>query len=97
MHRFCTQCYREFTPAEFVKEESRGMEAERRAHNLEGVRFLYYHCPECGCADIFVDIHPLQGEGLEAFRERKQALQAAARRIHAEHVDVVLLERVPVP
>ena len=96
MHRFCTHCYREFTPAEFVREESRDMEAERRAHGLEGVRFLYYHCPDCGLSDIFVDIHPLAGEGIEAFRERRNALEVAARQIHARDVEIVLLERVSV-
>jgi hypothetical protein len=95
MHRFCAHCYREFTPADFVKEESREMEAERRAHGLEGVRFLYYRCPDCDFADIFVDIHPLPGEGDEQFQRRRDALEVAARKIHAQDVKIVLMERTP--
>ena len=95
MHRFCAHCYREFTRDDFVKEASRGMEAERRAYGLEGVRFLYYRCPDCHFADIFVDLHPLPGEGTEEFQQRRNALETAARKIHAQGVEIVLLERMP--
>jgi hypothetical protein len=93
MHRFCAHCHREFTRADFVKEQSRGMEAERRASGLEGVRFLYYHCPACDFDDIFVDIHPLEGESDEEFRQRREALEAAARRVHADEVKIVVADR----
>jgi hypothetical protein len=93
MHRFCAHCYREFTPEDFVKERSQGMEAERRAHGLEGVRFHYYRCPDCSFADIFVDVLPLEGESEEDFRRRRDELEAAARRIYADDVEIILVER----
>ena len=95
MRRFCTNCYREFTQGDFVREQSRGMEAERLAYGLEGVQFLYYHCPDCGLDDVFVDLLPLDGEDAEKFRERHKALEEAVRLIHADKVEVVLVNRVP--
>jgi hypothetical protein len=93
MRRFCAHCHREFTREDFVKEQSQGMEADRRASGLEGVRFLYYRCPDCSFDDIFVDILPLEGESEEEFRQRKEALEEAARRINAKNVEIVLAER----
>jgi hypothetical protein len=95
MMRTCAHCQRQFTREDFVKEESRGMEAERRAHGLEGVRFLYYRCPDCGFADIFVDVHPLDGESAEDFRQRRHDLEIAARRVHGDDVEIVVTDRVP--
>jgi hypothetical protein len=60
------------------------MEADRRAAGLEGVRFLYYHCPACGMDDILVNVLPLPGEGREAFDDRRAAREAAVRRLRAE-------------
>ena len=36
MLRVCSHCHRPFTRDDFVKEESKGMEAERKALGLEG-------------------------------------------------------------
>lgn len=93
MTRHCTHCGRPFGRHDFVKETSRGMEHERRALGLDGVRFLYYRCPGCGRADIFVDLRPLAGEDAGSFRARRQALEAAVREAHAEAVEVVLTAR----
>src|SRR2546430_12676405 len=93
MIRTCGHCQRQFTRADFVKEQSRGMEAERRAYGLEGVRFLYYRCPACDFADIFVDVHPLEGESPEEFRRRREALEEAARRVNADDVEIVVADR----
>ena len=93
MQRECSHCRRKFTPQDFVKEESKGMEAERRTLGLEGVRFLYYTCPECGFADIFLDIRHLPGESDDDFHSRRGELEATAREIHAEKVDVVVSEK----
>jgi hypothetical protein len=93
MHRECSHCHRPFTSQDFVKEESRGMEAERKALGLEGVRFLYYSCPACHYADIFVDVHPLADETSEEFRARRAELEAAVQEIHADNVGVVLTAR----
>ncbi len=95
MIRFCAHCGRQFSREDFVKEESQGMEADRRRWGLEGVRFLYYRCPACRFDDIFVDLLELPGEGAEEFRQRRDALEEAARRINAEQVEIVLVERGP--
>jgi len=92
MLRECTKCDRPFTVLDFVKEESRGMEADRRALGLEGVRFLYFTCPACGQADIFIDLHPLKGEPEEVFQARRAGLEAAIRQVGSENTAVVLIE-----
>jgi hypothetical protein len=91
MLRKCTHCERQFTPADLAREESRNMEAERKASGLTGVRFLYYHCPGCGINDIFVDILPLQGESPEDFQARRDAMEEVVRRLHAEGTEAVVV------
>ena len=93
MHRECSYYHRPFTAQDFVKEESKGMEADRRALGLEGVRFLSYACPACGYADIFVDVHPLENETPEAFGRRRAELEAAVRQIKGNMMDVVVTPR----
>jgi len=93
MMRECSQCRRTYTAQDFVKEESKGMEAERKALALEGVRFLYYTCPDCKHADIFVDVHPLEGESDEYYRASRSELEAADQELHAKNVGVTLIER----
>jgi hypothetical protein len=95
MKRECSQCHKPFTPQELSREESKGLEAERKASGLHGVLFRYYTCSRCGTADIFVDIHPLEGETDEAFRRRRDELQAAVCQLHGEGVRVVLVEKGP--
>jgi hypothetical protein len=95
MHRECFQCRRSFTAQDFVKVETHEMEAERKALGLEGVRFLYYSCPACGFADIFVDIHHLPGETAEAFQRRRADLEAAVRQVHSDKLAIVMTEREP--
>jgi len=93
MMRECAHCRRPFTPADFVKEESKNMEADRRALGLEGVRFLYYACPGCGQNAIFLDILRRDGETEEDFRRRRGELERAVEQVQAELVQVVLKER----
>src|SRR5262245_19991540 len=90
MMRLCPTCHRQFTPQDFYKEESRGMESERRALGLEGVRFLYYHCPECQVDDIFIDLHPLENESAQALEQRRIELEAAVRSVRSRDVVVVI-------
>ena len=90
MIRLCPQCNRQFTPHDFYKEESRGMEAERRAFGLQGVRFLYYHCPDCQGDDIFIDLHPLENEAAQALEKRRIDLEAAVRSVRSRDVAVVI-------
>jgi hypothetical protein len=93
MQRECVSCHRPFTPADLARQESKGMEAERKALGLEGVRFLYYNCPACGDADIFVDVRPLAGETANEFHRRRAGLEDAVRQLHAEKVEVVITNR----
>ncbi len=92
MQRQCTQCHRPFTARDLAREESRGMEAERKSLGLQGVLFRYYNCPQCGHADIFVDLRPLPGEAPEDFRQRRDELEATVRQLQGERVEVVLNE-----
>ena len=91
MKRDCTRCGRAFTPADLARQESKGMEAERRAAGLEGVRFLYYHCPGCGMNDIFVDILPRPGESPEDFRARCDDMEAVVRGLPQDHAEAVVV------
>ena len=93
MHRFCAACKREFTPEDFVKEQSRGMESERRELGLEGVRFLYYKCRECNHDEIFADVLQREGESSKDFETRRAALEAAIKQCATPGVDVVLTAR----
>ena len=81
MTRECTLCRRPFGAEDLCREESEGMEAERRAAGLEGVRFLYLHCPACGTDDILVGVLPLPGESAGDFADRREALETAVRRL----------------
>jgi len=91
--RECSHCHKPLSPQELAREESAGMEAERKALGLQGVRFLYYNCTGCGYADIFVDIHPLEGETHDAFRQRRRELETTVRQLHADRVEVVVTEK----
>lgn len=90
MKRVCTHCQQPFAAADLVREESKGMEGERKALGLEGVRFLYYRCPWCGDADIFLDVLPLEGETAETFARRRAELEEVVRQLHGDGVEVVL-------
>jgi hypothetical protein len=92
MLRECTQCHRPFTAQDLAKEESQGMEAERKARGLEGLLFQYYACPACDRADIFVVLSPLEGETPEEFYRRRGELEADVGELHAERVAVVVQE-----
>ena len=95
MERQCTRCRRPFAAADLCRSESKGMEAERKAAGLTGVRFLYYHCPECSTDDIFVDLLPLEGESDVAFRQRRDEMETAVRQLHSESTDAVVTSRKP--
>jgi hypothetical protein len=91
--RECTSCHKPFTPRDLAREESKGMEAERKALGLEGILFRYYTCAQCGQADIFVDIRPLRWETDEDFRRRRDELEVTVRQLHADRVDVVVVPK----
>ena len=93
MMRTCSHCGKAFTPQELSREDSKGLEAERKALGLEGVLFRYYTCSACGYADIFVDVHPLDGESEEDFRRRREELEATLQQLEGEGVKVVVRAR----
>jgi hypothetical protein len=94
MMRECTGCGQPFTPPDLAREESRNMEAERKAAGLEGIRFLYYHCAGCGMNDIFVDILPLATESDDNFQKRRSDMERVVRQLHADRVETVVM---PIP
>jgi hypothetical protein len=94
MIRLCPHCNRQFTPQDFVKEDSREMEAERRQLGLEGVRFLTYRCPDCDYVDIFIDLHRLEGESWEEFQARRADMEKVVRDIRAQNVEMIIMEKV---
>ena len=93
MQRECTHCHRPFTRLDFDKDESKCLEADRKATGVKGVHFLSYHCPDCDFEGVFVHVFPLEGETAEAYRSRKEGLEATARRVRAERIEVVIQER----
>jgi hypothetical protein len=82
-------------PNELRKEESRGIEAQRRALGLHGVLFRYYDCSNCGTAHIFVDVYPLEAESPEEYQARREELETAIRHAHGPAAEVVMMERFP--
>ena len=95
MIRVCSKCEKQLTPQELCREESKGMEAERKSLGLQGVLFRYYTCAGCGTADIFVDVLTLEGESEADFQQRRGELEAVVRQLHSEQTAVVLVERRP--
>ena len=93
MNRQCSRCARTFTRDDFVREESRSLEADRKAARLDGVHFFDYRCPTCGNEAVFIDVVRLDGESAEEFEARKAELESTARRVRAERLDVVVVER----
>ncbi len=93
MLRKCSHCDKGFTPKDLSREDSKGLEAERKALGLEGVLFRYYTCSACGQADIFVDILPLEGEFEEDFRRRQEELEGSLQKLEGDGVKVVVRAR----
>jgi hypothetical protein len=95
MQRKCSHCHKEYTRQELAREETKGMEAERKALGLQGVLFRYYTCSACGRADIFVDVHRLPEETEDDFLRRRDELEAAINQVHGKGVAAVLVEKEP--
>jgi len=91
MRRECTGCHRPFAPGDLARGESRQMEAERRAAGLEGVRFLYYSCPQCGTNDIFVDVLSRPGESPDDFDARRREMEEVASGLPRDVAEVVVV------
>jgi hypothetical protein len=91
MPRDCTRCHRPFTPADLSREETGNLEAGRKEHGLEGVKFVYFRCPACGMNDIFVAILPLETELAEDYEARRGAMEEVVRTMHADGVAAVVV------
>src|SRR5262249_121459 len=84
MLRSCTGCGKVFRPSELARAESRGMEAERQGLGWGGGLFRFYPCHDCGQADIFLDLRPLDGETDESFHARRDDLEYVVRELSSE-------------
>ena len=91
MQRDCTRCRRPFALTDLRREETLNLEAQRKANGLEGVKFLYFHCPGCGMDDIFVAIVPLETEFAEDYEARRATMETVVRGLHAENVEAVVV------
>jgi hypothetical protein len=69
------------------------MEADREALGLHGVRFSYYACSACGTVNLFMEVHPVEGETYEEFRQRRDDLRGAVRQLDGDGVEVAFIER----
>lgn len=93
MHRVCSHCHKSYDPHELARDDSRHVEAERKAAGVDGVHLRCYVCSHCGLESLFVDLHHLAGETDDAFRRRKADLEAAVRDLHPAGAAVVVAER----
>jgi hypothetical protein len=93
MRRQCLTCGRPLAASDLAREQSRHMEADRKAAGLAGVRFLCYRCP-CGTDDVFVDVLPRDGELVDDFNSRVGQMREAVGRLPAPGVAAQV---VPVP
>jgi hypothetical protein len=93
MMRSCSHCGKAFTPKELSREDSKVLEADRKAVGLEGVLFRLYICSACHQADIFVDILRLEGELEEDFRRRREELEGTIQKLEGEGVEVIVCTR----
>lgn len=93
MQRECTRCHRPFTREDFVKDESKGLEADRKAAGLKGVYFHDYRCPDCGTEAVFLDVSRLDGETDGEYRSRRETLEAGVKRVQAEAIEVVVVAK----
>jgi len=91
MSRECTRCRRPFAVADLSREETVNLEAQRKATGLEGVKFMYFHCPTCGMDDIFVAILPRETEFAEDYEARRDAMEKLVRGLHADNVEAVVV------
>ena len=91
MHRDCTRCRRPFTLADMSREETDNLEVGRKANGLEGVNFLYFHCPVCEMNDIFVAILPLEMEFAEDYHARREAMENVVRGLHGDDIEAVVI------
>ena len=91
MQRECTRCRRPFTLDDLSREDTGNLEAQRKANGLEGVKFVYLHCPACGMNDIFVAILPLETEFAEDYEARRDTMEKVVRGLHADDVEAVVV------
>lgn len=91
--RVCCQCHRLLSHHDVLGRESQEMEAARRAGGLDGLRFLYYNCPQCGHDNIFLEVAQLPGETGQIFRERQKSLTRAVQEVGGVATTIRVVEQ----
>jgi hypothetical protein len=92
MIRECLNCHKPFSPADLSKDVSKGIESDRKAQGVQGVLFRCYACSHCDHENLFVDLHPLEGETQEDFKRRRDELEATIRLSPQSEVEVALID-----
>ena len=91
MSRDCPRCSLPLAPTDLVREDTTGMEAERAAAGLEGIRFLYFRCSHCTADTILVGIIPGDGEFVEDYEARRAGLEEVVRGFQAGPVAAAVI------
>jgi hypothetical protein len=55
--------------------------------------FRCYVCSNCGHENLFVDLHPLEGEPAEDYQRRCREMEASIRQVRPAGVDVALIDK----
>ena len=92
MIRECLNCHKPFSPADLSKDVSKGIESDRKAQGVQGVLFRCYACSHCDHENLFVNLHPLEGETQEDFKRRRDELEATIRLSPQSEVEVALID-----
>jgi hypothetical protein len=92
--RVCNSCQRRLGHESLLDVQSERMEAARLSVGLEGVRFRYYTCPQCGQDHVFLEVVPLPDESCQDFVGRKAALAQIAQEVRALRTTIVVVESV---
>lgn len=88
--RVCSRCRQALEAENLSAPESDGLESERKAAGLHGVRFRYYTCPSCNHHQICVDVRPLRGESARQLKQRRDELESVIRDVQSDEVALVL-------
>jgi hypothetical protein len=97
MMRACLHCHQPFTASDLSKFVSKEIEAERKSYGVQGILFRCYVCTACGQENLFVDLHPLEGETPDEFRRRRDDLETTLRQEPPAGVQVAVMEKVARP
>jgi hypothetical protein len=97
MMRECLHCHRPFLPTDLDKDISREIEGNRKSSGISGILFRCYACSHCGKENLFVDLHPLDGETPDELKHRRDELDGLIRQSPQPGVRIALVERCVMP